>query len=51
LHSRSVAIGMVLGAFQGLQGIPAKLGKETLVEWDNTMALLDKMPLFAEREL
>lgn len=49
--SRSVAIGMVLGAFQGLQGIPAKLGKETLVEWDNTMALLDKMPLFAEREL
>jgi len=43
--SRSVAIGMVLGAFQGLEGIPQHLGKGSLVEWERTMALLDKMPL------
>eukprot|EP00747_Dinoflagellata_sp_TGD_P182713 gnl/TRDRNA2_/TRDRNA2_37062_c1_seq1.p1 gnl/TRDRNA2_/TRDRNA2_37062_c1~~gnl/TRDRNA2_/TRDRNA2_37062_c1_seq1.p1 ORF type:complete len:387 (+),score=81.60 gnl/TRDRNA2_/TRDRNA2_37062_c1_seq1:47-1207(+) len=43
--SRSVAIGMVLGAYEGVEGVPGRLGKGALVEWDSTMALLDKMPL------
>jgi hypothetical protein len=38
---------MVLGAWQGLEGVPAKLGKGALVEWESTMALLDKMPLLS----
>lgn len=37
-------------AYQGLEGIPARLGKGALVEWDNTMLLLDKMPLLRGRE-
>ena len=43
--SRAVAIGMVLGAYEGLEGIPAKLGQGHLVEWEHAMGLLDKMPL------
>jgi ADP-ribosylglycohydrolase len=46
--SRAVAIGMVLGAYQGLGGVPRKLGQGALVEWDSTMALLGKMPLLQE---
>merc|ERR1711865_883841 len=46
--SRSVAIGMVLGAYQGLEGIPSRLGKGALVEWDSTMEPLDKMPLLSD---
>jgi len=43
--SRAAAIGMVLGAAQGLEGIPPHLGRGALVEWDRAMALLEKMPL------
>ena len=43
--SRSVAVGMVLGAYGGLEGIPSELGEGALVEWESTMALLDQMPL------
>jgi ADP-ribosylglycohydrolase len=45
--SRAVAIGMVMGADVGVEGIPATLGKGHLVEWDATDALLDKLPLLA----
>ena len=43
--SRSIPIGMVLGAWEGLEGVPAHLGAGKLVEWESTMALLDRMPL------
>lgn len=43
--SRSIPIGMVMGAAQGLEGIPKELGKGHLVEWDHSMKLLDKLPL------
>jgi len=43
--SRSIAIGMVMGAHQGLQAIPAELGDGHLTEWGTVMAALDKMPL------
>lgn len=47
--SRSVAIGSVLGAHLGVEGIPAHLGPGALVEWDRATALLDKMPLLAAK--
>lgn len=43
--SRAVAIGMVLGAAHGLEGIPAALGPGHLVEWAAADALLDQLPL------
>merc|ERR1711865_345644 len=43
--SRSIPIGMVMGAAQGMEGIPAKFGKGKLVEWESSMALLDTLPL------
>jgi ADP-ribosylglycohydrolase len=43
--SRAVAIGMVMGAAQGLEGIPEALGKGHLVEWEAAEALLDQLPL------
>jgi len=43
--SRSVAIGMVLGAWEGLEGIPAVLGKGALVEWEHCEGLLNQLPL------
>merc|ERR1711988_435683 len=43
--SRAVAIGMVLGACHGVESIPAELGKGHLVEWDTSMAHLQKLPL------
>ena len=43
--SRAVAVGSVLGAHHGVEGIPASLGEGALVEWGNAMALLDQMPL------
>ena len=44
--SRGVAIGMVLGAAEGLEGIPASLGEEGhLVEWERVASLLDQLPL------
>lgn len=42
--SRSVAVGMVLGAYQGLEGIPKKL-KDDFLEWDRLDKLMDKLPL------
>eukprot|EP00241_Pyramimonas_parkeae_P006102 CAMPEP_0114235532 /NCGR_PEP_ID=MMETSP0058-20121206/6301_1 /TAXON_ID=36894 /ORGANISM="Pyramimonas parkeae, CCMP726" /LENGTH=393 /DNA_ID=CAMNT_0001347301 /DNA_START=108 /DNA_END=1289 /DNA_ORIENTATION=+ len=46
--SRSIAIGMVMGAAQGLEGIPSHLGKGKLVEWQTTQDLLSKMPLLKQ---
>jgi len=43
--SRSIAIGMVLGAAEGLAGIPAKLGKGALREWEHCEKLIEKLPL------
>merc|ERR1719424_262257 len=43
--ARAVAIGMVMGAAQGVEGIPASLGKGHLVEWEASEALLDQLPL------
>lgn len=42
--SRSVAIGMVLGAWQGLEGIPQRL-KDTLIGYDKYDKLLNQLPL------
>ena len=43
--ARAVAIGMVMGAAQGIEGIPATLGAGKLVEWERAEALLDQLPL------
>ena len=43
--SRAIAIGMVLGAAQGVEMIPAKWGPGHYVEWESSAALLDKAPL------
>jgi ADP-ribosylglycohydrolase len=43
--SRAVAIGMVMGAHQGVEGIPKSLGKGKLVEWERSEKLLDRLPL------
>ena len=42
--SRSIAIGMVLGAYFGVDAIP-KEWKETLTQWDYCEDLLNKLPL------
>mmetsp|Transcript_35243 Transcript_35243/g.59389 ORF Transcript_35243/g.59389 Transcript_35243/m.59389 type:complete len:367 (-) Transcript_35243:302-1402(-) len=44
--SRSVAIGMVLGAYHGVEGIPANL-REELNAWERCDALLEKLPLIS----
>ena len=36
---------MVLGASQGVEGVPAALGKGALVEWEHTEKLLAQLPL------
>ena len=46
----AVAVGMVLGAYGGLEGIPSELGEGALVEWESTMALLDQMPLLQSHQ-
>jgi len=43
--ARSIPIGMVMGAAQGLEGIPKELGKGQLVEWEHCEKLLNKLPL------
>jgi ADP-ribosylglycohydrolase len=43
--ARAVAIGMVMGAAQGVEGIPETLGKGHLVEWEASEALLEQLPL------
>jgi ADP-ribosylglycohydrolase len=42
--SRSIAIGMVLGAYMGVNAIPNEF-KETLEQWEYCEKLLDKLPL------
>ncbi|MCJ7764732.1 MAG: ADP-ribosylglycohydrolase family protein, partial [Thiovulaceae bacterium] len=42
--SRGIAIGMVLGAYRGVQAIPAEW-KETLDQWEYCEDLLNKLPL------
>lgn len=42
--SRAVAIGMVLGASQGLEGIPQEL-RDTFVDWARLDDLLNDLPL------
>ena len=42
--SRSIAIGMVLGAYKGVDAIPQEW-KETLDEWDYCEEMLNKLPL------
>merc|ERR1719276_152535 len=42
--SRAVALGMVLGAAKGLEGIPQRL-RDTLVDWERLDGLLDQLPL------
>eukprot|EP00242_Pyramimonas_sp_CCMP2087_P000706 CAMPEP_0198229476 /NCGR_PEP_ID=MMETSP1445-20131203/114142_1 /TAXON_ID=36898 /ORGANISM="Pyramimonas sp., Strain CCMP2087" /LENGTH=736 /DNA_ID=CAMNT_0043909939 /DNA_START=135 /DNA_END=2346 /DNA_ORIENTATION=- len=44
--SRAVAIGMVLGAYHGVEGIPANL-REELNAWEKCDALLEKLPLIS----
>ena len=43
--SRAIAIGMVMGAAQGVEAIPANLGPGHLVEWERCEALLKQLPL------
>merc|ERR1712039_520403 len=47
--SRSVAVGLVLGAWQGVQAIPQKL-KDTLNAWKKCDQMLNKLPLLASKE-
>jgi len=42
--SRSIAIGMVLGAYQGINDIP-KEWQATLDQWDYCVDLLNQLPL------
>lgn len=43
--SRGVAIGMVLGAWEGVEAIPPSLGPLHLKEWTTSAKLLDTLPL------
>ena len=43
--SRAIAIGMVLGAFQGVEAIPAKWGPGHYKEWEKSELLLSTAPL------
>lgn len=45
--SRAVAIGMVMGALHGVEGIPEPL-REKLVEYKTSDALLNKLPLLQD---
>jgi len=47
--SRSIPIGMVLGAWQGLEAIP-KRWKDELEGWDRMDKLMDKLPLLAKEK-
>ena len=42
--SRSIAIGMVLGAYHGVQGIPEKF-RHNLNQWNHSESLLETFPL------
>jgi ADP-ribosylglycohydrolase len=47
--SRSIAIGMVLGAYKGIGAIP-QLWKETLDQWQYCDKLLNELPLLREQQ-
>lgn len=47
--SRAIAIGMVLGAHHGVQGIPEKF-RVNLNQWQHSEALLDTFPLLRNAE-
>eukprot|EP00798_Chlamydomonas_sp_ICE-L_P031804 gene31804-7005_t len=44
--SRAIAIGMVMGAYHGVEGIPQNL-RDTLNAWEKCDALLQKLPLLS----
>ena len=44
IASRSIAIGMVLGAYKGVEAIPSEW-KETFDQWTYCENLLKKLPL------
>ena len=46
--SRSIAIGMVLGAYHGVNAIPLDL-KEGLNQWEHSAKLLERLPLLAKK--
>merc|ERR1712187_190663 len=46
--SRSIAVGAVLGAYLGVEAIPAKL-KDTLNAWKKSEKLLSSLPLLADK--
>ena len=46
--SRSIAIGMVLGAYHGVNAIPLDL-KEGLNQWEHSAELLERLPLLAKK--
>lgn len=48
--SRAIPIGMVLGAYHGVEAIPAEW-RTGLVEWDSGLAQLQKAPLVAGSKL
>eukprot|EP00928_Gymnodinium_smaydae_P041072 TRINITY_DN2780_c0_g2_i1.p1 TRINITY_DN2780_c0_g2~~TRINITY_DN2780_c0_g2_i1.p1 ORF type:complete len:398 (+),score=84.44 TRINITY_DN2780_c0_g2_i1:72-1196(+) len=47
--SRSIAVGMVLGAIHGVDAIPKDL-KETLNAWKKCEKMMNKLPLLAARQ-
>lgn len=47
--SRAIAIGLVMGAHQGMSAIPDNLGEGHLVEFDRVNKLIDKLPLIVKQ--
>jgi hypothetical protein len=47
--SRSIAIGMVLGAYHGVEAIPLDL-KDGLNHWKHSEKLLETLPLLASKD-
>lgn len=47
--SRAIAIGMVMGAAQGLKGIPQLWGPGHLKDWDRMEQQLNSLPLLRDR--
>ena len=43
--SRAIAVGMVLGAYQGLEAIPEQWGPGHYKEWEASERLLSAAPL------
>ena len=45
---RAVAIGMVMGAAQGVKGIPTQWGEGHLMEWKKMLDQLNSLPLLTK---